>query len=109
VVSGETLTILKEVFLTLTLGRHPLKIWVFITSITNKFILGLDIMRTYNASVDQGRQMLLLAEEELSLWSPGMGPRPFILVVASDQVIPAQCEVVALAHWRAPSEWKMAW
>jgi hypothetical protein len=30
-----SLTILKEVFLTLTLGLHPLKIWVYITNITN--------------------------------------------------------------------------
>jgi hypothetical protein len=34
-VSGEALQILKEVFLTLTLGWHPLKIWVFVANITN--------------------------------------------------------------------------
>jgi hypothetical protein len=57
-VSGEAFPILKEVFLTLTLGRHPLNIWVFVPSISNEFILGLDILRTNDASVYVGRQML---------------------------------------------------
>jgi hypothetical protein len=33
--SGEAFPILKEVFLTLILGRRPLNIWVFIANITN--------------------------------------------------------------------------
>jgi hypothetical protein len=96
--SGEALPILKEVFLTLTLGRRPLKIWVFVANITNEFILGLDILRAYNASVDIGRHTLRLAEEEVSLWSPGAGPRPSSLVVAKDQVIPALCEGIVMAR-----------
>jgi hypothetical protein len=65
-VSGEALAILKEVFLTLTLGRSSLKIWVFVADITNGFILGLDILPTYDASVFigrrvQGRNSFLLA------------------------------------------------
>jgi hypothetical protein len=35
-----------------------------------------------------------------------MGPKPSILVVASDQMVPAQCEVVAMAHWRVPQSGK---
>jgi hypothetical protein len=101
-VSGEALPILKEVFLTLTLGRRPLKIWVFVTNITNEFILGLDILRTYDASVDLGRQTLSLVEEEVSLWSPGAGPRPSSLVVAKDQVIPAQCKGIVMARLESP-------
>jgi hypothetical protein len=66
-VSGEALPVLKEVFLTLSLGRRPLKIWVFVANITNDFILGLDILRAYDASVDIGRQTLRLAEEEIPL------------------------------------------
>jgi hypothetical protein len=53
-VSVEALPILKEVFLTLTLGRCPLKIYVIVASITNKFILVLDILCAYDASVDVG-------------------------------------------------------
>jgi hypothetical protein len=74
-VFGEALSVLKEVFLTLNLGRHLLKIWVFVANITKGFILGLDILRAYNASVDIGRQTLRLAEEKVSLWSPRVGPR----------------------------------
>jgi hypothetical protein len=95
--TGETFAILKEVFLALILGQQQLKLRVFITSITNELILGLDIMSTYNGSVDLGCQMLNLAEENLLLWSSLVGPRPFILVVASDQMVPAQCKVVVMA------------
>jgi hypothetical protein len=56
----------------LTLGRSPLKIWVFVANIRNEFILGLDILRAYGASVDLGHQMLHHAEEEVSLWSPSL-------------------------------------
>jgi hypothetical protein len=50
-VFGKILPILKNIFLMLTLRRHPLKIWAFVANITNKFNLGLDILRAYNASV----------------------------------------------------------
>jgi hypothetical protein len=51
-VSGETLFIVKEVFLMLTLG--------------------LEIMRTCSASVDLWGQMLPLADEEELLWGPSL-------------------------------------
>jgi hypothetical protein len=75
-VSREALPILKGVFLTVTLGRDPLTILVFAAGVTNELIMRLDILRTYNASVDLGSQNLRLEGEELSLWSPGAGPRP---------------------------------
>jgi hypothetical protein len=84
-VSGEILPILIEVFLTLTLARRPLNIWVFVADIT-EFILGMDIWRAYDASIDIGRQTLRLAEE-VSLWSPGVKPRPSSLVVPRSEVI----------------------
>jgi hypothetical protein len=97
-VSWEALPILKEVFLTLTLGRRQPKSWVFVADITNEFILGLDILRAYDGSVDLGRQTLRLAEEEVSLWTPGAGPRPSSLVVAKDHVKLAQCEGRVMAR-----------
>jgi hypothetical protein len=75
-VSGEFLPTLKEVFLTLTLWRRPPKMWVFVAN-----ILGLDILCTYDVSVDP------LTEEE---------------VVANDQVIPAQCKRVVMAQLESP-------
>jgi hypothetical protein len=95
-VSGEALPIMKEVFLTLTLGRRPLKISVFVADITDELILGLDILRACDASVDIGRQTLRLAEEEEeeeeeeSLWNPCEGPRPSSLVVAKDKIMTAR-------------------
>jgi hypothetical protein len=66
------------------------------------FILGLNIIRAYDVSVDLGCQTLRLAEEEVSLWSPGAGPRPSSVVVASDQVIPAQCKGVVVDRLETP-------
>jgi hypothetical protein len=82
---------------TLTLGRRPLQIWIFVADITDELILGLDILRAYDASVDLGRQMLRFGEEEVSLWNPQTEPQPTRLIVADDQVIPAQCERVVMA------------
>jgi hypothetical protein len=96
-VSGKAFHILKE-FFSLTVGRRPLKICVFVANITNNLILGLDILRPYDASVDIGREMLRMAEEVISLWSPGAVPRPYSLVVAKNQVIPAQCEGMIMAR-----------
>jgi hypothetical protein len=39
--------------------------WVFVANITDELILGLDILRAYDASVDIGRQTLRLADEEV--------------------------------------------
>jgi hypothetical protein len=45
-VSVKALPILKEVPLTMTIGRRPVKICVFVANITKTFILGLDILCT---------------------------------------------------------------
>jgi hypothetical protein len=58
----------------MALGWRPLKFRVFVANITNKFVLGMDKLHACVASVDLGRQMLHLAEEEVSLWSVGQGP-----------------------------------
>jgi hypothetical protein len=47
--------------------------------------LGLDILHAYDASVDLGHQTLRLAEEEVSLWSPGAGTWPSSLIVAKNK------------------------
>jgi hypothetical protein len=48
--------------------------------------------------LDIGRQTLRLAEEKVSLWSPGVGPCPSSLVVARDQIIPARCKGIIIAR-----------
>jgi hypothetical protein len=82
--------------------------WVFVASIKNEFILGLDILREYYASMDLGRQTLHMAEEEVSIWSPGAGARPSSLVVAKGQVINLHnAKDRVLLDWKAHSDWKM--
>jgi hypothetical protein len=56
--SGETIPVLKEALVELSLGRRALRIWVFVTEVTDEFILGLDVLRAYDASVDLGRHLL---------------------------------------------------
>ncbi|XP_023711548.1 uncharacterized protein LOC111866641 [Cryptotermes secundus] len=73
--------------------------WVFVANITDELILGLDILRAYDASVDIGSQTLRLAEE-VSLWSPRAGPRPSSLVVANGHVIPARSEGIVMAKMK---------
>jgi hypothetical protein len=55
-------------------------------------------------SVDIGRQALRLSDEEISLWSPGAGPRPSSVVVAKDQVMPANCEGILMTRSESPLE-----
>jgi hypothetical protein len=45
--SGETLLVLEEVLVELNLGWSALQIYVFIATIRDQFILGLDVPRAY--------------------------------------------------------------
>jgi hypothetical protein len=59
--------VLKALLVELTLGRRVLSICLFIAEDTDEFILGLDVLRAYDASVDLGRHLLRLGKEELTL------------------------------------------
>ena len=90
--SGETIPVLKEALVELTLGRQALRTWVFVAEVTDEFILGLDVLRAYDASVDIGRHLLRLGQEEVTLWRPGTQPKSARLSLVGDVVIPARCE-----------------
>jgi hypothetical protein len=47
---GETLTVLKGVLIEVTLQKHPQQTSDFITKITDKFNLGLDILHMHDTS-----------------------------------------------------------
>jgi predicted aspartyl protease len=63
--SGEMIPFVKEALVELTIGRRTLRSWVFVADITDDLILGLDILRAYDASVDIGRRMLRLGQDEV--------------------------------------------
>jgi hypothetical protein len=63
--SGETIPVVKEAHVELTMGRRTLRSWVFIADIKDDFILGPDILRAYDASVDIGRLVLRLGRDEV--------------------------------------------
>jgi hypothetical protein len=50
--SGKNIPVAKETLVELSLGRRALRIWVFVAEITDEFILVLDVLRAYDASVD---------------------------------------------------------
>jgi hypothetical protein len=58
--SGKTIPVVKEALVELNLGRRALRIWMFVAEITYEFILGLDGLRAYDASVDLRRHLLRL-------------------------------------------------
>jgi hypothetical protein len=63
--SGETIPVVKEARVELTIGRRTLRSWVFVADITDDLILGLDILRAYDASVDIGRRVIRLGRDEV--------------------------------------------
>jgi hypothetical protein len=97
-VSGETIPVMMEAHLELTLGRRPLRIWVLVAGITDELILGLDVLRACDASVDMGRHVLRIGREEVSLWNPRARPRSSRLTLLNDEVISARCERVVLTR-----------
>jgi hypothetical protein len=68
--SGATTPVVEEERVELTLGLRTLRIWVFVTYITDDFFLGLDILQAYNASVDVGRHVLRLGHDEVPVREP---------------------------------------
>jgi hypothetical protein len=66
--SGETIPVMKESLVELNLWQRALGFRVFFAEVTDEFILGLDVVRAYDASVDLGRRLLRLGQEEVTLW-----------------------------------------
>jgi hypothetical protein len=69
--SGETLLILNKAFQKLTPGRRKLATWEFFLTITDEFILRLDVMHTQDSSVDFRRHVVGLGDEKVPLRCPG--------------------------------------
>jgi hypothetical protein len=55
---GWTIPVVEETLVKLTLGQWVLKIWVFVADITEELVLGLDILLSYDMSVDVGHHVL---------------------------------------------------
>jgi hypothetical protein len=100
--SGETNPVLKEALVELTLGQWTLRIWVFIVEVTYEFTLGLDVLQAYNASVNLGRHLLWLGQEEVTLWRLSAQPKLSWFSRVSDEANPAPCKKVVMARLKAP-------
>jgi hypothetical protein len=61
--SRRTIPVAREALVELTLTQRALKIWVFVADIMDEFILGLDILRAYQATVDVRRHVLRLSQD----------------------------------------------
>jgi hypothetical protein len=65
-VSGEAIPVLKEALFDLTLRWWALAIWVFVAEVTQEFIVGLDILRAYNESLELGHHLLRMGREKVT-------------------------------------------
>jgi hypothetical protein len=63
--ASDVRTDVKEALVQMTPGLRALNICVLIADITDEFILGLDTLRAYDASVDVGRHVSRLEAEDL--------------------------------------------
>jgi hypothetical protein len=92
----------EEALVELTLGRRALEIWVFVAEAMDEFMLRLDVLRAYNASVDLGRHMPQLGQEEVTLWRPGAQSTSSRFSPVCDEVITALCEKVVMVTLEIP-------
>jgi hypothetical protein len=88
-VSGETVPILKKAFVKLTLRQRPLTTCVFLTNITEVFILGLDVLCARDASLDLRHH---------TLWGPRVQPHSSPYRKRSSKVAATRCDRVT-AMW----------
>lgn len=77
-VSGQILPILKEALLKLTLGRRLLTKCVFVSKITDEFILGQNVLSTHAASVDCGAVFYDWALKKCHCGAPRRRIRPCV-------------------------------
>lgn len=77
----------------MNLGQTALRIWVFVAEITDKFIMGLDVLRIHEATVDLGRHVLRIGREV---------SRSFRLIMAGDEMILDRCGRVMKAELEDP-------
>jgi hypothetical protein len=89
--SVETIHVLKEALVELTLGRSDLKIFMLDAEITNEIILRLDVLWADDASVDLECRTPRLDREVVSLCRHEARPRSSKLPLSSDEVIPDSC------------------
>jgi hypothetical protein len=85
--SADIYPILKEALVKATLRQGPLMTAVFVANITGYFILGLDILRAHDASVDLRRRVLRMGDDEVPLWRPGALPRPSPCMKRSSRIV----------------------
>ena len=100
--SGETIPV-TEALVERTLGRQTLRIWVFVAEITDEYILGLDVLRDYDASVVLEHQLLRVGLVEMMVWRTEAKQQSSCISFVGE-VIPARCEKVVDGKVRGTSE-----
>ena len=92
---------MKEALAVLTLGRRALRIWVFAAEVLDVFILCLDVLRAYGVSAEIRRKLLLLDQEEVTLWRPCDQTNSTRLCLIGDEVISARFERIVMTNLEA--------
>jgi hypothetical protein len=66
-VPGDSIPVVKEKLVELNLERRAFRFWVYVAEIMDEFILALDVLRAYDASVDLRRHLIQLGQEKVTL------------------------------------------
>jgi hypothetical protein len=66
----DTLHVLKEDLIELTLGQHPIRAWMFCAKIIDKLFLELDVLWAYKASFDYGAMWYNWARKKCHYGAP---------------------------------------
>ena len=74
---------------------------MFVAEITDKYILGLEVLRDYDASVDLERQLLQLCQVEVMVCRTGAKPKSSSISLVGEEMIPARSEKVVMARLEA--------
>ena len=100
--SGETIPVLKESLVELTLGQQALRIWVFRRRGYGWVHLGVRCFAGLRCICGPRTPSATTGKEEVTLWRPGAQPKSARLSLSGDEVIPARCERVVVARLEAP-------
>jgi hypothetical protein len=77
----------KGALVELTLWWLMLITWVFITNVTEEFILGLDVLQAHSTAIDFGCCVLLLDNEEMPLLELESQPYSSARISGSSKVV----------------------
>lgn len=96
--TGEFAPVRGTTMINLQIGSRKFKREVIVADITDKFILGLDILLEYKMKVDLQNKVLRFQNEEVPLLTPGKHLHQLEIILKEDEQLPALTERVVMGE-----------